>query len=74
MMISQALLYKTKKLSSGFSRTQIPKIFKNSVFARKLSSRTGNLEKIHPKMVKKDNFRIFGLKTFKFSENSVPKR
>ena len=34
---------KTEKLFSGFSKTQIPKIFKNSVFARNLSSIAGNL-------------------------------
>ena len=32
-------LYKTEKLSSGFSKTQMPKILKNSVFAQKLSSK-----------------------------------
>ena len=38
LVLGRLFLYKTEKLSSDFSRTQIPKIFKNSVYARKLSS------------------------------------
>ena len=75
MLIRQAFfLYKTKKLSSGFSKTQIPKITENSVFAQKLSS----------KCIKNWVFReIFSQnqpknldfcpKPPKFLENSVPK-
>ena len=31
-------------------------------------------ETFHQKLLRKDSFRIFCSKTFKFSENSVPKR
>ena len=67
-------LHKTKKLSSGFSKTHIPKNTENSVFAQKLSS----------KCIKNWVFREifsqnqpknldFSPKPLKFLENSVPK-
>ena len=33
VLVQASFLYKTQKLSSGFSETQMPKISKNSVFA-----------------------------------------
>ena len=59
ILITGFFLYKTEKLSSDFSRTQIPKIFKNSVFARKLSSRTVDLWKFSPKIAQKRQFQTF---------------
>ena len=75
MDLGQAFfLYNTKKLSSRFSKTQIPKISENSVFAPKLSSKPPEnwvfkifFSRNHKKMD------IFCLKPPKFSENSDPK-
>jgi len=67
-------LYKTKKLSSRFSKTQFAKIKENSVFAQKLNSKciknwvfSEIFSKNQPKNLD------FCPKPPKFSENSVPK-
>ena len=60
VLFLRLFLCKTKKLSSGFAKTQFPKIGKNSVFGQKLRSKvakfkffriffTQNHEKMHEK-------------------------
>ena len=65
-------LCKTRKLSSWFSKTQIPKILENSVFSRKLSSKIQKVTKNHSK--KGNVYRNLCSKPSNFQKTQFQKR
>jgi len=74
MIYTRLFLYKTEKLSSAISITQVPKILKNSKTQFQTTQKQCNSQKFDQKMLEKGQYQIvFALKTFNFLNNSVPK-